>query len=312
MKHTKSTSAQPLPFPDWVEQTYPQKTAAVKFLRAIGALDLAYLLYVMKTEKKQKTQVSEKKEAPAIVPAMPLKVEEITLEYATEIQEKKIKKTAVKKEKKEPAKKPATKTSKPKKIVKPTGKKDDELTIEFEHKPEPVKAHTQIQKEPELIEPEPLVLHDEPIVEEAKQPSNQTWIDDESLEDVDLRKSGQVLKTNGITVSFDVIDVDDEEETRLMVNGTAWRIMLPSPALNLSRMAQIVRVSYGELYVLGRMALGAMSGECYITAEEAARIVGELAAVTTDSTELDVTCFDKNKTSKSRKSSIVRIRFDRC
>jgi hypothetical protein len=307
MKYTPNP--RPLPFPDWVDQTYPQKTAAIKFLRVIGALDVAYLMYVMKAEKLQKKEAEQKKKTPKIIPAMPLKVEEITIEQKTDSEKKPAKPKAAKKEKSVTAEKPAKKAAKPKHVAKPKTEKTDELTIEFEHKPEPIAAKKPVEKEPEPIEPEPLILHEEPA---AATPKRDAWIDDESLEDIDLRKSGQVLKTGSTAVSFDVIDVDDEQETRLMVNEIAWRAMLPSPALNLSRMAQIIRVSYGELYTLGRMALGAMSGECYITADEATRIVSILAACTDKTTEVEVACFDRNKTSKNRKTSRVRIRFERC
>ncbi len=308
MTHKQSAQA-PLPFTEWVEQTYPQKSAGIKFLRAIGALDLAYLMYVMKTEKAQKKQKPEKKPVtPHIIPVMPLKVEDVVLEQPKTVQKPKVAPKPVK----EKVHATPVKTAKPKtKKVKKTPD-EAELTIEFEHKPEPLPEPKKIEKASEPIEPEPLILDDEPMIEEVKKPGKNVWIDDESLEDIDLRKSGQTLTTGDVTASFDVVDIDDEQETQLIVNGTAWRAMLPSPALNLSRMAQIVRASYGELYVLGRMALGAMSGECTIAADEAARIVTELAACTTSTCEIDITCFDRNKTSKNRKSSIVRIRFDRC
>ncbi len=323
MKKNQHISAQPLPFPEWVEQTYPEKTAKREFLRMIGALDLAYLMYRTKTiQKMQKTQRIQKIDTTVTVPSMPLKVEE---------------------HKKQP--------TKPKKSTIVKEEKKDEVTIEFEHKTQPhpsVGADTKAKKkpttkkapkkvkelkisfhketEPTVIrtpkaapapvvqeEPEPLVLHEEPLVESkpvAKKKGN-TWLDDPSLEEVDLRKLKQPLSIGGITVSFRVRNNQGDDETVIEVNNVAWRASLTSPSLDLSAMAQIVRVSYGELYVLGRMALGAMSGEGYVNAQEAERIVKLLADATGSTVTCDISYFDKDAISKTRVSNIMHVRFER-
>jgi hypothetical protein len=276
----KRSDNRPLPFPAWMEKKYPHKTAARSFLKMIGALDIAYLMYRMGT----KTETTEKPQTSHMIPAMPLKVEEY-------------KKPQTKKAVKPRAKKPAA------------PKKEPELTVEFEHKPEPLKT----PREPlPTIEPEPLELEAEAIMETpAAKKKNTVWLDDQSLEDIDLRKSRHELTHGSVTLSFDVQDIDDEEETQIIVNNTAWRIMLPSPSMNLSRMAQIVRISYGEIYVLGRAALGAMSGEGYVSSDEVIRIAEALAATDKKTLVLDVQYYDKDATSKKRTPHTIGIRFER-
>jgi hypothetical protein len=284
----------PLPFPEWVEKKYPRKNVKRSFLKIIGALDLAYLMYRMGT----KNEPPKKDEAPRIIPPMPLKVEDH-------------RRPTVKKEIK-PRKKGTAKTSKPKQQgFVPAA---PELTVEFEHKPESVKPRT-IEPAPATpIEPEPLELETEQISEHpaaAVPGRGSKWLDDESLEETDLRKLKTPLKSGNVSVTFETQDRDGEEETVITVNDVSWRVMLPSPALNLSKMLQIVRISYGELYVLGRMALGAMSGEGYVSSDEAARIIALLAAADSKTLELDVQYHDKDKTSKKRGTFTVTIRFEK-
>lgn len=297
MAHKRQVQA-PLPFPDWLKKHYPKKSTARSVLKMIGALDLMYVLYRMQSGKADEVNDTPRTPVTKAVKRTVAKPKPAPVKETTA------------------SKKVVKKPAKPKAVKKPTTTKETpiepELTIEFEHKPEPMPEPAPVQETQEPIEPEPLVLDEEPAISKETKTSKNVWMNDSSLEDVDLRKSGQTVETNGTSVSFDIVDVDDEEETRIVVNGTAWRAMLPSPALNLSRMAQIIRVSYGELYVLGRMALGAMSGEAYITADEAARVSALLANEAGASCEVDITCFDRDSTSKNRKSTVIRIRFERC
>lgn len=281
-----------LPFPAWVEKKYPKKTPARSFLQMIGALDVAYLMYRMNKQPETSSAVQPVMK----IPVMPLKVEDY-------------KRPAPKKQTKPRTKKP----TKPKKV-----EQDEGLTMEFEYKAEPLpspgrQAGGRRGVGGEAIEPEPLVLQEEPIVKKpAKVSRSKTaWLDDERLEDIDLRKTDLKLETNGIAVAFETSHSDDEEETVIVVNDVSWRALLTSPALNLSKMLQVAKVSYGELYVLGRMALGAMSGEGYIDADEAARIVSELSAAKNKTVELDVQYHDKDKTSKKRSTNTMVIRFER-
>lgn len=289
-KHNQTKA--PLPFPQWLEKHYPKNTPARSFLKMIGALDLAYLMYRAKTPARRSskstggTKKVQKKVVPQVIPAMPLKVEDY-------------KKPAIKKSAKPRTKKPA----------KP--EVSEELTIEFEHKPEPIKEKVM---EPVVeIEPEPLILNEEPIIEKPAKPSHgkTMWLDNEHLEDADLRKTHHKLETNGIAVAFETLYGDDEEETALVVNNVSWRALLTSPALNLSKMVQIVRATYGEVYILGRMALGAMSGEGYVSSHEATRIVETLASAKNKTIDVDVEYHDKDATSKKRGAHTIRIRFER-
>ncbi len=332
---------QPLPFPAWLEQTYPEKTAKREFLRMIGALDVAYLMYRTKrTEKKQrmqKTQRIQRIDTTVRVPSMPLKVEE-----HTKLQKKKTQKKPAKDEiTMEFDHKPATSVvDAPQqhrgvypesvewvgavKIAK-APKKAKNLTISFHKEADPVIIHPKKIPAPVVHEtPEPLVLEIEPTIENPAAPrslsraeprggrgSKKSWLDDPLLEETELRKLKQPLTTDGITVSFDVRNNQGDDETVITINNTAWRALLTSPSLDLSAMAQIVRVSYGELYVLGRMALGAMSGEGYIESAEAVRIVTLLAEATGSTVTCDITYFDKDAASKTRTSNFLHVRFER-
>lgn len=290
MRRSSSDKQQaPLPFPAWMEKHYPRKTAGRSILKMIGVLDAAYLLY--RLQNNRKSEAMSVKSAPVIV-EKPIKQEP---------------KPRVK-----PVKTPVKKVTKPtvKKVIEP--KQEPELTIEFEHKPEPV-AERMVEPAPAIpIEPEPMVW-DEPETEKPvkKSSAKAIWLDDERLEEVDLRKTDLALGIDGITVAFETAYDGDEDETLIVVNGTSWRAMLTSPALNLSKMAQILRVSYGELYVLGRMALGAMSGDGYITAADAANVIRSLAAADNKTVELDVRYYDKDNTSKKRTAQMIHIRFER-
>ncbi len=219
-------------------------------------------------------------------------------------------------------KKPRVKKPAKPRVKKPTEPEaTEELTIEFEHKPEPVQQRM-IEPAPAiLIEPEPLELINETVTTDSpspggraaemeRGPGGEAWLDDERLEDADLRKTELKLAIDGITVAFEMA-YGDEDETLMVVNDVSWRAMLTSPALNLSKMVQILRVSYGELYILGRMALGAMSGDGYITASSAAEVVRALAAATGKTLELDVSYYDKDNTSKKRIAQTIHIRFER-
>jgi hypothetical protein len=306
-----------LPFDEWVEQHYPEKNKARAFLKMIGALDLAYLMYRMQSGKKQaKAVTAHAPKKPAIVPAMPLVVEEHVApeEPVMELD------TAIPEEVKE--EKPAPKTHKPKKAAKshapkkthakkaPAEEPAPALAMEFDPKEEEAVMSTQETKTD--AEPEPLELDNEKP-EETPAPvasGELAWLGDERLEEDDLRKTDIGMGINGITVSFETEDVDDEAETRLTVDGVSYRMTLSNPPLNLSRMVQTARVSYGELYVLGRMALGAISGSGYIAADEAARIV-HLLKEEGKTTDIEVTYFTKDKSSRNRSSGTLSVRFER-
>jgi hypothetical protein len=233
--------------------------------------------------------------------------------------------TAIPEEVKE--EKPAPKTHKPRKAAKPhapkkahTKKAHNEevsaeepvpaLAMEFDAKEEEAVMSTQETKTD--AEPEPLELDNEKP-EEAPAPvatGELAWLGDERLEEDDLRKTDINMGIDGITVSFETEDVDDEAETRLTVDGVSYRMTLSNPPLNLSRMVQTARVSYGELYVLGRMALGAISGSGYIPSDEAARIV-RLLKEEGKTTDIEVTYFTKDKSSRNRSSGTLSVRFER-
>jgi len=261
----------------------------------IGALDLAYLVYRMKPQRQAPVLSSVEGFSPAestsAIPPVPLKVEEV----------KKIPKM-------------------PKSPKKPRKKSD--LKIEFEHRPEPTPKHVSEQQAfvpAASIEPEPLIFDEKaiPPLREGKQTARRgaggeaKWLNDPTLENEDLRKSGAELKKGDITLSFVVQEKNEEEETQVMINGTSWRIMLPSPALNMSAMTQVVRVSYGELYVLGRMAHGTVSGEAYIAAAEVERVARLIAGTSDASVVCDIAYFDKDATSKKRMQHTTSIRFER-
>lgn len=292
-KSSKKKAGQILPFPAWMEKHYPRKTAGRSLLKMIGILDAAYLIY--RLQNNGKSEAVSEKPTPVIV-EQPIE------------------------QKPKPAVKPVKDSAK--KVTKPKAKKiaevkvEPELTIEFEHKPEPV-AERMIEPAPAIpIEPEPMVW-DEPEVEKpVKAPlrgriEKTVWLNDERLEEVDLRKTDLNLGTDGITVAFETAYDGDDKETLIVVNGISWRAMLTSPALNLSKMVQILRVSYGELYILGRMALGAMSGDGYVTSADAADVIQSLAATGNKTAELDVRYYDKDNTSKKRTAQMIHIRFER-
>lgn len=245
-----------LPFPAWVEKTYPKKTPVRSFLQMIGALDIAYMMYRMKIQKQPSPAAERKKH---IIPPMPLNVED----------HKKIEDNA-----------------------------EPELTVEFEHKPEPIIAHTTKKIDEEAIEPEPLQLQSDAA-------------DLNILEDIDLLKTKQALTMQGISFALESIYGNDEEETTLLINNVSWRAFLPSPELNLSKMLQVARMSDGELYVLGRMALGAMSGEGYVTADNLLSVLRSLAETKEKICTIEVPYFDKGVGSKKRTTHTIRIRFQR-
>lgn len=291
-KHTRRTTAKKtlLPFDEWVEKRYPENTKSRQLLRVIGALDLVYLLYRAGLIE-HKEEVPKHEIAPirrAIRKTASVKTPE---EQAEEVKSKR-------------TRKPARRTG--------TRKKKAELALEFEHVestslPE-VRAGSDAEPEP-VPEPEPLMLGDETP---AKTPvdNGTTWLGDEQLEDTDPRKSAVPLGIGGITVGFDYRDIDDERETLLVVDDISYRISLVSPLMNLGRMLQIMRVSYGELYVLGRAALGALSGEGYISADEAERIVRALKNADSETADLDISYFTKDAKTRSRASGVVRVRFE--
>lgn len=276
-----------LPFEEWVAEKYPHNTASRTLLKLIGALDLAYLLYRLQAKPEEKVAKVEKVTKGAEVEKV-VKVEKV-LKVVKEEKVLKVKKV-----------KKVTKVAKVKKEPEP------EVTVEFHEDIEPVQT-----REPEPVEqpePEPLVIESEPepVPTSTK---NLTWIDDASLEEQDILRTKTSLGIDGITVEFDTRDIDDERETRLRVNGISYVIMLPSPALNLSQMLQIARVTYGELYVLGRMALGAISGEGYITTDEATRAVHTLHEAGKKEVQMDIQYYAKDKTARSRTPLTQRIIF---
>lgn len=291
-KHTSPNGAHILPFDEWLEQRFPGKSAKRTMLKMIGALDLAYLLYRMnaKPEPEVKPAPAQKKpvaKKPRIVPAMPEPEQHGHAKHAN---------------------KASTRRAPVKKENKPA-----ELTIEF-HQPavampvlkdDPVKAES-------APEPEPLVLKEtiEAPAPRMLKPS-MTWLDDERLEEEDPRRTDIRLGVDGIAVGFDTRDVDDERETLLTVDGVPFVLTTTSPALNLSAMVQIMRVNYGELYVLGRMALGAISADGYVTAEEAKRIILLLKESTAHAVDIDVEYFAKDKKSRNRTAEKIQIRFER-
>lgn len=248
LPHTKPPK-KPLPFPAWVEKTYPKKTPVRSFLHIIGALDIAYMVYRMKMDK-QPPKVSEPKKHS--IPPMPLKVED----------HKKIEDNA-----------------------------EPELNIEFE------------------IEPEPLIAHTSPSLNPS--PEGRGTSRTPPLEDIDLLKTKQALILEGISLALEPIYGSDEEETALVINNISWRAFLPSPELNLSKMLQVARMSDGELYVLGRMALGAMSGEGYVTADDLLSILRSLAETKEKTCTVEVPYYDKWAGSKKRTAHTIHIRFQR-
>lgn len=289
-KHTRRTPAKQdlLPFEEWMRKRYPGKTPGRQLLRMIGAYDLLYLLY--RAGLIEHAQEPEHEIAPI---------------------RRAIRKTAAVKTPEEQAE-----AVKPKRTRKPArragARKKTDLTLEFETSaPEPMPAAAVTEEKPAepepAPEPEPLELN-----EEAPAPSSRgtLWLGDESLEDTDPRKADIPLSVNGIAVGFDVRTVEDERETLLTVNGTAYAVRLVTPPMNLSAMLQIARVSYGELYVLGRAALGAVSGEGYVPAAEAERIVWALNAAPGKTLDLDVAYFTKDAKTRNRSSSVMRVRFE--
>lgn len=276
MNKIYTSIGQVLPFEEWLKQEYPENTTSKKFLHIIGALDIGYIMYRFQSKNKitNKPGQTALKERAVISPKI-------------------IQNDLLPKEEPSPA---------------------AELILDFTPTAEtPVVIPPVIAQTTTVKTPEPLVVQ-EVIVEEATpakvQPTGPVWFSDESLEDEDLRKTTIQLGIDRITVAFDVRDTQDERETLLMVNAVPYRVMLSKPLLNLSKTLQIARTSYGELYILGRMALGALSGEGYITAEEAARIVHTLAQEQ-KTTEVDVMYFTKNKTSRTRTEAHMNIRFER-
>ena len=291
-KHTRRTPAKKnlLPFNEWVEKNYPENTKSRQLLRVIGALDLVYLLYRAGLIE-HKEEVPKHEIAPIRRAIRKTASVKSTEEQAEEVKPKR-------------TRKPARRTG--------TRKKKAELALEFEHvesAPLPdTRSGDDVDPEP-VPEPEPLMLGEETP---AKAPADtgSAWLGDEQLEDADPRKSAVPLGIGGITVGFDYRDIDDEREALLVVDDIPYRISLASPPMNLGRMLQIMRVSYGELYVLGRAALGAISGEGYISADEAERIVRALKHVGTEKTDLDISYFAKDAKTRSRTSAILRVRFE--
>lgn len=276
MKHKPTIKEQSsiLPFPAWVEKTYPKKTPIRSFLQMIGALDMAYMMYRMGTKmtKSPRSPTIKKTVTQPHIPSIPLVVEDH------------------------------------KKIEEDT---EPELNIEFHQQPEAVHTHASKPVEEKEIEPEPLELHADTISANTQKEQEDIWLDSPSLEDIDIRKTQHVLSTRGITFALEQIYGSDEEETAIVIQGTSWRAFLASPVVNLSKMLQIARVSHGELYILGRMALGAMSGEGYITSEELTNVMHTLAQTTGNTCEIEVQYYDKEKTAKKRTAHTIHIRFQR-
>lgn len=288
-KHTRRTPAKQdlLPFEEWMRKRYPGKTPGKQLLRMIGAFDLMYLLY--------RAGLIEHAEEP---------------EHEIAPIRRAIRKTAAVKTPEQEAE--AVKPKRARKPARRAGSRKKDLTIEFETAaPEPLPEAASVEeKTPEPVaapEPEPLELN-----EEAPAPSagGTLWLGDESLEDQDPRKTREPLGVNGIAVGFDTRTVDDERETLLVVNGTSYAVHLVTPPMNLSAMLQIARVTYGELYVLGRAALGAVSGEGYVPAAEAERIVWALSAAPGKTLDLDVAYFTRDAKTRNRASSVMRVRFE--
>lgn len=317
-----SSGSHILSFEEWMERMYPHPTSLRSILRACGALDAMYLMYRLGILKIKNSPIAHESapirramQATVNVEPQPRTVAApVTQPMENVIAKKKKAAPKVAKPKVEKkttkAKSAKKKKSTPVVDVKIGAKADDviaepEITIEFEkdlpvHTPAP---EPEVVDEP--IEPEPLVFEEAHI--EKKAPDGALlWLDSAELEDEDLRKTKLPLGLDGIRVSFESRDIDDETETLLCVNDSSYRMMLTSPSMNLSRMLQIARVSYGELYVLGRAALGAISGEGYIPADEVARIVRALNE-SSKTIDLDVRYYSKDATSRSRTPSTIRI-----
>lgn len=286
-KHTRRSPAHNnlLPFDEWVQKRYPDK----KLLRMIGALDLIYLLY--------RAGIIEKKEDPAHEIA-PIR--------------RAIRKTAS-------VPKPEDEQPVPKRGRRKTArragskKKAAELTLEFdEAEPQPLpepEAKARKDKPEPAPEPEPLMLNEE-TPEKSTKAKGAVWFGDEELEDADLRKTDLALAVGGIAVGFDVRTIDDEPETLLTVNNVPYRVSLVSPSMNLGGMLRTARVTYGELYVLGRAALGALSGEGYVSADEAERVIRALHEAGSTVTDLDIAYFTKDAKTKNRDTASIRVRFE--
>lgn len=290
-KHPRPTPAKNrfLPFEEWMRQRYPEATPGRQLLRMIGAFDLLYLLY--------RAGLLAHMEQPA---------------HEIEPIRRATRKTAA-------VKKPAdeatpAKAKRTKKATRRAGArtKTANLVLEFppeaaEPLPEPSPAAEENTPDPE---PEPLVLHDDTTAGPAASDATRVWLDDDRLEDADPRKTNLALGIGGIAVSFETREIDDEPETLLVVHDIPYRVSLVSPSMNLSAMLQIARVTYGELYVLGRAALGALSGEGYVSAVEAERIVRALHAAGTKPVDLDVVYATKDAKTRQRDMFTLRVRFE--
>jgi hypothetical protein len=290
IKRTRTLKAnrEMLPFPEWVNKMFPEKNLKRKLLRAIGALDLAYLIYRLNPPK-SKPVTTEHSIAPIRQAAQKTAGSDADTFVRTPPKRKRV------------AKKILEKTDAP------------EVKLEFKKtKPEPLPAldelTTEIQKPEPVREPEPLIFEEaepeKPVITEP------VWFDDPRLDEQDIKKTDLPLGIDGITISFDAHTVDDEHETVITVDGTSYRAMLISPEMNLSAMLQVARVTSGELYVLGRAALGAISGEGHISSEETSRIVHMLKDAG-NTIDIDIEYSAKPKHIRNRTVASMKIRFVR-
>ncbi len=286
-----------LPFHEWMELAYPRASAMRTFLKAIGVMDVHYLLYRLgyTTVKEKATHTSDPvRRAIQKTATVKAPVAEPTKTVTKQV------------------KKPA-KPKKAKAILPPK-----ELTMEFTEKHLPKE---ELKPEPapvEVIEPEPLVLNDEPVAEPTPEPepkkhdaSTTYWLDDAALENEDLLKTKKKLSIDGITIALKFADNNGEQEAVVFVGHKTFRAQDPGTQMNLSAVLQKARVDSGELYVFGSTAFGAITGKGYVTATELQRVIHLLNDSESKTVDVHIEYFDADSSSRTRKQNTLDIRFER-
>lgn len=281
-----------LPFAEWMERAHPKPSHMRTFLKFIGVLDVQYLLYRMGY-----FQLEEK------------------VTHTSDPVRRAIQKTAAAKA---PVTKPTEnvvkKVAKPKKPRQPKKTKEvtsKELSMEFSEKKMPKGppiADEPTQTEP--VEPEPLVLNDEP---EPKKPetSGSLWFGDAALEDEDLLKTDKTLTVDGIEVGFESADNNGDDEILLRIGMKRFRLIHATMKMNLSNALQKARVDNGELYVYGSTAFGAITGKGYIAAEELSRIAHTLESSDDNIVPGTIDYHSAESTARNRTKHTLDVLFER-